>query len=55
MSEKKEFKIDDAIVKRLIRKIVAKENEAIHKGTETSMPKVIRKLIEEEVECSLNQ
>lgn len=55
MSEKKEIKIDEAIVKRLIRKIVAKENEAIHKGTGANMPKEIRKLIEEEVECSLNQ
>jgi hypothetical protein len=55
MSENKEIKVDETIVKRLIRRILTKENEAIHKGTEANMPKQIREWIQEEVECSLNQ
>lgn len=56
MSDESGIKIDEKIVKRLISKIVTKENVAIRKGTADSvMVKDIRDSIEEEVECSLNQ
>ena len=45
--------LDEKIVKRLINKILIKENEALKKGTSDSfMVNWIKSKIEEEVECN---
>lgn len=52
MNDKEEIKINDAIVKYLIRKILTKENEAIRKGTDSRMPNEIREWIKEAVNAA---
>ena len=58
MSEKVEFiKIDDAVIERLKRKIIVQEgiNLKKHEKNDQQMVAWIKKKIEEEAQCCLNQ
>lgn len=57
MSESSEIQVDAKIVERLKRRIIMQENKNLKTGerSDSQMVNWIKKKIEEEVQCCLNQ